>query len=90
MSKVKFLQDFQGVETNNVFYLRGQVVDVSEGVASRCVADGRAENTTEDLTAPEPAAPASDPDAIMNTANQGVAGATDDGQPAPTGKKGRK
>ena len=39
---IKFLQDFQGTETNNIFYLRGQVVDVPEGVASRCILDERA------------------------------------------------
>jgi len=43
MTTVRFLQDFQGVETNGVFYKHGEVVDVPSNVASRCVADKRAE-----------------------------------------------
>lgn len=42
MTKVKFFNDFQGVETNNVFYPAGEH-DVPESVASRVVKDGRAE-----------------------------------------------
>lgn len=40
--KIKFLQDFQGVETGGVFYKLGQIVDLDYGVASRLVADKRA------------------------------------------------
>lgn len=47
MPTIRFLQDFQGVETNGVFYERGQVADVPDGVASRCVADKRAERVSE-------------------------------------------
>lgn len=42
MTKVKFYNDFQGVETNNVFYPAG-IHDVPEHVADRVVKDGRAE-----------------------------------------------
>jgi len=42
MRKVKIYNDFQGVETNNVFYPAG-VHDVPEGVADRLVKDKRAE-----------------------------------------------
>jgi len=41
--KILFLQDFQGVETGNVFYQRGQIVQLDDGVAARLVADKRAE-----------------------------------------------
>jgi hypothetical protein len=43
MKKVKFLQDFQGVETKGVFYRKDAVVEVDDYVAERCVLDGRAE-----------------------------------------------
>lgn len=43
MTKVKFLQDFQGVETKNVFYLKDQVVELDDETSSRVVKDGRAE-----------------------------------------------
>lgn len=42
MTKVKFFNDFQGVETNNVFYPAG-IHDVPEHVADRVVKDKRAE-----------------------------------------------
>jgi len=42
MIKVRFFNDFQGVETNNVFYPAGEH-EVPEHVASRVVKDGRAE-----------------------------------------------
>lgn len=41
--KIKFLQDFRGRETNEQFFERGQVAEFEDGVASRLVADGRAE-----------------------------------------------
>ena len=41
--KIKFLQDFQGVETQGVFYRLGQVVDIDNGLAPRLIADKRAE-----------------------------------------------
>ena len=40
--KIKFLQDFQGVETGGVFYKLGQVVVLADSVASRMIADKRA------------------------------------------------
>jgi hypothetical protein len=42
MPKIKFLQDFRGTETNEVFYKKDEVVDVSENTAERLVKDGRA------------------------------------------------
>ena len=45
--KIKFLQDFQGVETSGVFYKLNQVVDLDYGLASRLVADKRAEKVEE-------------------------------------------
>jgi hypothetical protein len=41
--KILFLQDFQGVETGNIFYQRGQIVVLDNGVATRLIADKRAE-----------------------------------------------
>jgi hypothetical protein len=41
--KVKFLQDFQGVETNGVFYAKDSEHELPDNVASRLVDDGRAE-----------------------------------------------
>jgi hypothetical protein len=43
MSKVRFLQDFQGRETLNAFYSKGAEVDLPEHIAERMVQDGRAE-----------------------------------------------
>jgi hypothetical protein len=43
MTKVKFIQDFQGVETGGVFYTKGQVVSFDFSVAARLIADKRAE-----------------------------------------------
>lgn len=48
MQKVRFLQDFQGVETRGAFYKKGQAVEVPSDVADRCVADGRAELVKEE------------------------------------------
>ncbi len=39
--RVKFLQDFQGVETGEVFYLRGQVVNLPDTQAERLLRDER-------------------------------------------------
>jgi hypothetical protein len=41
--EIKFLQDFQGVETGGVFYRLGQVVILENSVAARLVNDKRAE-----------------------------------------------
>lgn len=41
--KIKFLQDFRGRETDEVFYKFGDEVDLPDGVATRLVNDGRAE-----------------------------------------------
>lgn len=43
MPKVKFLQDFQGKETREVFYKQGQEVELPDHVVSQLVKDGRAE-----------------------------------------------
>jgi hypothetical protein len=39
--KVQFLQDFQGVETGNVFYSKGQVVNLPDGVGAKLVEEKR-------------------------------------------------
>lgn len=39
--KVKFLQDFQGRETKEVFYRQGQEAELSDSVAQRLIADRR-------------------------------------------------
>lgn len=41
--KVRFLQDFQGVETGNVFYQKDGEYELPDRVAERLVKDGRAE-----------------------------------------------
>lgn len=43
MAKVKFLQDFQGSETREVFYRKSQEVELPDSMAARLVADRRAE-----------------------------------------------
>lgn len=43
MPKVKFLQDFQGVETREVFYQKGQVVNIPDDLIDRLVNDKRVE-----------------------------------------------
>lgn len=41
--KVKFLQDFQGRETREVFYKQGQVVELEDHIAQQLLADRRVE-----------------------------------------------
>lgn len=41
--KVKFLQDFRGKETNEVFYTQGQEAEFPDHVAELLVKDGRVE-----------------------------------------------
>jgi hypothetical protein len=43
MPKVKFLQDFQGKETGEIFYKLGQVADLPDHMTAILVADRRAE-----------------------------------------------
>jgi hypothetical protein len=43
MPKVRFLQDFRGKETREVFYLKGQEVELDGGMAERLLADRRVE-----------------------------------------------
>lgn len=43
MQKVKFLQDFQGRETKEVFYKAGQVADLSDELIDQLVKDKRVE-----------------------------------------------
>lgn len=47
MPLVRLFTDFQGVETNNVYYLAG-VHNVPDAVADRLVKDGRAERVKAD------------------------------------------
>jgi hypothetical protein len=48
MPKVKFLQDFQGKETGEIFYKLGQVADLPDHMTAILVADRRAELVKED------------------------------------------
>lgn len=43
MTKVKFLQDYRGKLTNEIFYTLGTVVEFDEATAAELVARGRAE-----------------------------------------------
>ena len=43
MPKIKFLQDFQGKETKEIFYKQGQEVELDDNLTSRLVQEGRAE-----------------------------------------------
>lgn len=43
MKKVKFLQDFQGRETREVFYKQGQEVELDDHIAQQLLADRRVE-----------------------------------------------
>lgn len=45
MKEVRFLQDFQGVETRNVFYKSGSVHSFEDDLADRLIVDGRAKST---------------------------------------------
>ena len=56
MPRVKFLQDFQGRETAEVFYRLGQEVDLPDHVAARLIADRRAELVQAEPVVEEPAA----------------------------------
>lgn len=42
MAKVKFLQDFRGRETREVFYVKDQIVEIDDDTAQVLIADGRA------------------------------------------------
>ncbi len=42
MQKVKFLQDFQGRETREVFYPKDAIVELDDGMAEQLIKDGRA------------------------------------------------
>ena len=44
MKKVKFLQDFQGVETKGIFYRKGKEYELENDLADRMIYDGRAES----------------------------------------------
>jgi hypothetical protein len=65
--RVKFIQDFQGVETGEVFYHNGQEVDLPDNQADRLLRDKRVgllrpEEPKAEEPQPEPAAePASEP-----------------------------
>lgn len=40
--KVKFLQDFRGVETNEAYYRKGEVVNLDDQMAAHLITEGRA------------------------------------------------
>ena len=42
MKKVRFLQDFQGVETKGLFYSKNKEYELDDSVAERMILDGRA------------------------------------------------
>lgn len=46
-TKVKFLRDFQGKATKEVFYKQGDVVEVDDPIASAVIAEGVAERLVE-------------------------------------------
>ena len=50
MMKVRFLQDYQGQHTGPHFYQAGQVADLDDSVASRLIADKRAEVAAQDYS----------------------------------------
>lgn len=53
MPKVKFLQDFQGKETKEVFYKQGQEVELPDNLTSQLLKDQRVELVKEVVTAEE-------------------------------------
>jgi hypothetical protein len=55
--KVKFLQDFQGRETRNIFYLKGAEVEVETEIALQLIQDKFAVDVTPiEAEQPEPEA----------------------------------
>ncbi len=42
MRKVKFLTDFRGRETNEVYYIKDSIVELEDSVALRLIEDKRA------------------------------------------------
>lgn len=43
MPKIRFLQDFQGRETREQFYKKGDEVEIEDFLVDQLIADGRAE-----------------------------------------------
>lgn len=56
-AKVRFLVDFRGKLTNEVYYLAGSTVEFSSGVAGQLVAEGRAVYVETEEVTEEPAEP---------------------------------
>lgn len=52
--KLKFLQDFQGRETHNIFYVKGQEVELDVETASVLVRDNRAVEVVEHIEVRQP------------------------------------
>ena len=54
MAKVKFLQDFRGVETGEVYYKKGDIGEVEDEWLERLVQDKRAVIVDEPKPKPKP------------------------------------
>ena len=52
--KLKFLQDFQGRETKEIFYVKGQEVDFDAETAAVLVRDNRAVEVVEPIEVRQP------------------------------------
>ena len=52
--QVKFLQDFQGRETHNIFYIKGQEVELDVETASVLIRDNRAVEVVEPIEVRQP------------------------------------
>lgn len=52
--KLKFLQDFQGRETKEIFYVKGQEVDFDAEIAAVLVRDNRAVEIVEPIEVRQP------------------------------------
>ncbi len=52
--KLKFLQDFQGRETKEIFYVKGQEVDFDSETAAVLVRDNRAVEVVEHIEVRQP------------------------------------
>ncbi len=52
--RIKFLQDFQGRETKEIFYVKGQEVDFDAETAAVLVRDNRAVEVVEHIEVRQP------------------------------------
>lgn len=55
MKKVRFLMDYRGKLTGEIFYTKGEVAEFEAGVAAALVEDKRAEYVNEKATKTAPA-----------------------------------